>query len=91
MKKNQYEKVKREVFGIPSWTRFSEKKPLSHQVIHLKISRPNDRNIIFKEVVLEKKGFREVKNGHLVPYKRLETLGFKMLEWKPVRKETKDV
>jgi hypothetical protein len=84
-------KLNEKCLDSPHGLVFLKKKPLSHQVIHLKISRPNDRNIIFKEVVLEKKGFREVKNGHLVPYKRLETLGFKMLEWKPVRKETKDV
>jgi hypothetical protein len=91
MKKHQYEKVKREVFGIVTWIPFGEKRPEPHQVIHLKISRPNDRNIIFKEVVLQTEGFRYVKDGHLVPYKRLKTLGFEMLEWKPVRKETKNV
>ena len=89
MKKNQYEKVKREVFGIPSWIRFTEKHPKPHQVIHLKITSPVHGKITFKEVVLQAEGFRDIKDGYLVPYKQLETFGYEMLEWKPVLKGAK--
>lgn len=89
MKQHQYEKARRMIFGIVTWIPFSDKRPEPHQVVNLKASSPKYGKMTFKEVVLQKEGFRYVKDGHLVPYQRLETLGYEMLEWKPILKGAK--
>ena len=91
MKQHQYEKLTNFIKKPKAmkWILFGEKHPEPHQVINLKVGSPQYGKLTFKEVVLQKEGFRYVKDGHLVPYQRLETIGYEMLEWKPILKGAK--